>query len=103
SCLDPAAQVTAWERTRAFPALGPASADPRVQAPVPFLGGQVVAPAWREASRAMPALGFDRIEPVAAELLLRELEEVVVRGKAVDQAIADARAELARRIARQRR
>lgn len=103
SCLDREAQVAAWEQAGAFPALRSAAADPRVDAPVPFLGGQVVGPAWRAASRALPALAFHRLEPIAVDALLRELERVIVQGKPVEQALADARAELGRRLARERR
>ena len=45
---------------------------------------------------------FHRLEPAAADVLLWELDRVVFRGKPVEQALADARAELARRLERGR-
>lgn len=103
SCLDAGAQVNAWQETRAFPALLSASTDPRIGAPVPFLGGQIVGPEWRAAGRSLPVVAFHRLEPLAADVLLRELDAVIVRSKPLDRALADARAELARRVERARR
>ncbi|HYD42433.1 MAG TPA: extracellular solute-binding protein [Anaeromyxobacter sp.] len=103
SCLDPAAQVTAWEEAGALPALRSAAADPRVEVPVPALGGQAAGPAWRAAAVLLPAVAYHRLEAAAADALLRELDRVVYRGKSLEQALADARAELARRMERGRR
>ncbi len=103
SCLAREAQLTAWEQAGAFPALRSAAADPRVDAPIAFLGSQVVGPAWRAASAALPEVAFERFDLPAAEALLRELDHVVYRKKPVAQALADARGELSRRMARDRR
>lgn len=103
SCLDREAQLAAWEQVGALPALRSAAADPRVEAPLPYLGGQAAGRPWRSAGGALPAVAFHRLEPAAADALLRELDRVVYRGKPIEQALADARAELARRLERGRR
>jgi multiple sugar transport system substrate-binding protein len=103
TCLDRQAQVEAWEQAGAFPALRAAAADPRVDAPTPFLGGQVVGPAWRAASASLPVIGFHRVDPIAADILMREVDRVVRQGKPAAEALADARAELAGRMDRQKR
>lgn len=102
-CLDKHAQLQAWRVGRALPSLPAAAAAPALEEPVPFLGDQVVGPAWRAAAAALPVPGHDRLDAFARDALLAQLDYVVEDGKDFQKAMADARARVRRQMERVRR
>ena len=71
-----------------------------VEEPVPFLGGQVVGPAWRAAAAALPVPGWSRLDPYARDAVAMELDLVLDDGKDFQKAMADARARIRRQMER---
>jgi multiple sugar transport system substrate-binding protein len=103
ACLSKDAQLAVWEQAGALPALRAAAADPRIDAPLPFLGGQGIGPAWRAAAGALPVVPFGRMDMAATDALSRELDRVLHQQKPIEQALADARATFVRRLEREKR
>jgi multiple sugar transport system substrate-binding protein len=97
---DVAQQRLALNKFNAFPALLSAQKGSEFDAPIAFLGGQKALAQWRDSAlRIVPTKVFKH-DAVAEEILNAELDQVLLRGKAIDQALADADSAIARRARR---
>lgn len=98
--LDPVRQIDAFRRHDAFPALLAAHDDPFFAEPLAFFGGQPARLLWRDVARRITPISVHRLDPLAEEIVNVELDRVLLRGKPVRQALADAQSILERRVAR---
>jgi multiple sugar transport system substrate-binding protein len=98
--LDPGAQLAAFRQEDAFPALAQTLDDPFFDQPLPFLGGQPARRLWRDAARRITAAEVHRQDSFADEVVNAELDNVLDRGKAIPEALDDARRLLERRARR---
>lgn len=97
---DVAQQQLALERFNAFPALLDAQSGASFEAPIAFLGGQQARLQWRAAAlRIVPTKVFKH-DAIAEEIVNAELDQVLLRGKSVADALADADRMVARRARR---
>lgn len=84
----------------AFPALLEAQQDALFDAPIEFLGGQKARLLWRDSAAKIPAIAVNRNDSVAADVVNAEFEKVLTEGKDIKAALADAKAQLLRRLRR---
>lgn len=98
--LDKALQLRAFKSQDAFPALLEAHQDAFFDQPVEFLGGQRARQLWREAARRIPARPLHRQHKFAEEVVNGELDNVLIYGKPIADALADAQALLLHRANR---
>jgi multiple sugar transport system substrate-binding protein len=98
--LDKAQQLAAFKLMDAFPALIEAQQDPIMDEPIQFLGGQLARHQWRDAAKQIPPLRADRFDGMAFEIVRSELSSVLESGKAIPQALSDARRAILRRVRR---
>lgn len=98
--LDPALQLAAFRAEDAFPALLAVHEDPFFDEPLPFLGGQPARRLWREAARRITPVQVHRQNNFADEVVGTELDNVMDRGKPIDEALGDAERLLQRRAHR---
>ena len=98
--LNKGQQQLAFQKFNAFPALKEAQSGAYFDQPVEFLGGQKARAEWRDtAQKIMPTKVF-RNDPIAEEIVNAELDLVLTKGKAIDQALADAHRLIQRRAQR---
>lgn len=98
--LNKAQQQSAFQKFNAFPALKDAQSGAYFDQPVEFLGGQKARAEWREtAQKILPTRVF-RNDPIAEEIVNAELDLVLTKDKAIDQALADAHRLIQRRAQR---
>jgi multiple sugar transport system substrate-binding protein len=97
-CFDKAQQLNALKALDAWPALIAAQSDPFLDQPMPFLGGQKARQLWKVAAAKAPAIVVNKLDPVASDVVNAELEQVLEKDKPIDQALADAQAQIERRI-----
>ena len=93
-------QVAAFRALDAFPVQLAAQEDAFLAEPIPFLGGQRARLQWRDMARRVPALALDRYDAVADEVVRNELDQVLMRRKSVETALADAQTTIERRVRR---
>jgi multiple sugar transport system substrate-binding protein len=93
-------QIEAFRGIDAFPSLLAAQNDPFIEQPIEYLGGQKARVLWKEAANRIPAMSVDKFDPVAAEVVNAELEKVLEQNKDIGQALADAQAQVQRRVRR---
>jgi multiple sugar transport system substrate-binding protein len=93
-------QLRAFKSQDAFPALVAAHEDAFFEQPVEFLGGQQARLLWREAARRIPARPLHRQHKFAEEVVNGELDNVLIYGKPISQALADAQSLLIHRAQR---
>lgn len=93
-------QIEAFRGIDAFPSLLAAQNDPFIEQPIDYLGGQKARVLWKEAASRIPAMSVDKFDPVAAEVVNAELEKVLEQNKDIGQALADAQAQVQRRVRR---
>ena len=98
--LDKGMQLEAFRSLDAFPALIEAQNDPFLDKPIAFLGNQPARKLWKIAADKIPAIAVDKFDPVANEIINAELEKVLEQNKDIKKALADAKAQIARRIRR---
>ena len=98
--LDRDQQVAAFRSLDAFPVLLSAQDDGFLSEPIDFLGGEAARLQWRDMARRIPAITIDRHDAVADEVVRNELDQVLLHRKGIDQALADARATVERRVRR---
>jgi multiple sugar transport system substrate-binding protein len=98
--LDRTMQLDALRVLDSFPALAAAHADPMMDEPIAFLGGQRARLLWRDIAAAVPAIPVNRNDAMATDVIRDEFENVVAQGKDIRRALADARALIERRARR---
>jgi multiple sugar transport system substrate-binding protein len=97
---EPAQQLAAFKQEDAFPALQGVYDDPFFEQPLPFLGGQRARMLWRDAARRIVVPATHKQNTFADEVINTELDNVIARGKPIEQALADAQRLLAKRAHR---
>ncbi len=97
-CFDKEQQLNALKSLDAWPALVAAQNDPFIDQPMPFLGGQKARQLWKVAAARAPAIVVNKLDPVAADVVNAELEQVLEREKPIDRALDDAQQQIERRI-----
>lgn len=93
-------QQMALQKFNAFPALKAAQAGDYFEQPVPYLGGQKARADWRDTALKIVPTRVFRNDPIAEEIVNAELDLVLTKGKAIDQALADAHRLIQRRAQR---
>lgn len=83
-------QLGAFKAQDAFPALLETFDDPFFEQPIAFLGGQQARIGWRTAARHITAVDVHKQDAFADEVINTELDKVLVRGKDIATALADA-------------
>ena len=97
-CLDKEQQLNALKALDAWPALLSAQNDPFLDQPMPFLGGQKARQLWKVAAQKAPMIVVHKLDPVASDIVNAELEQVLEKDKAIDEALKDAADQIQRRI-----
>ncbi|MES2934041.1 MAG: extracellular solute-binding protein [Pseudomonadota bacterium] len=98
--LNKEVQINSFRTLDAFPALIEAQKDGFTDQPMEFLGGQKARQLWRDISVKIPAIKVDKFDPIAAEIVNAELENVLEQGKDVKTALADAKTMIEKRVRR---
>ena len=98
--LDRGLQLQAFKRHDAFPALVETFGDPFFDEPIAFLGGQQARQLWRDAAQRIPQVAVHKQDAFAEEVIDTELDQVLLRGKDIEQALADAERLLRQRATR---
>lgn len=93
-------QTLSFRKMGAYPAIVEAQDKAFLNEPIPYLGGQQARLLWSEAAARIPAMKPDRYDGVAAEITAAALDDVLERNKPVAAALADANAQLKRRVRR---
>ncbi len=93
-------QLAAFKSLDAYPALIEAAKDPFAEQPIEFLGGQKARLIWREAAARISPLEVHRLDPIAEEVIDKELDLVLEAGKEIPKALADAQRAVERRVRR---
>ncbi len=97
---DPQVQLESLKVLDSFPALLSVHRDPVMDEPIAFLGGQRARQLWRETASRIPSIPVNRFDALATTVIRDEFERVVARGKAIPEALADARHLIERRARR---
>jgi multiple sugar transport system substrate-binding protein len=98
--LNKAQQELAFQKFNAFPALKEAQSGAYFDQPVAYLGGQKARVEWRDSAQKITPTRVFRNDPIAEEIVNAELDLVLTKGKAIDQALADAHRLIQRRAQR---
>lgn len=93
-------QIEAFRGFDAFPSLIEAQNDAFIDQPIEYLGGQKARQLWKVAATKISAMNVDKFDPVAAEVVNAELENVLEKNKDIKAALADAQAAVAKRVRR---
>jgi multiple sugar transport system substrate-binding protein len=93
-------QLAAFKSLDAYPALIEAAEDPFAEQPIEFLGGQKARLLWRQAAARISPLEVHRLDPIAEEVVDKELDLVLETGKDIKVALADAQRQVERRVRR---
>jgi multiple sugar transport system substrate-binding protein len=99
-CFDAEQQSDAFNNLDAWPALRAAQDIPLVDQPIPYLGGQRARQVWKQAAERVPVIPVNRLDPIAADQVNKALEDVLVRGKDIEEALAEAQQLLKQRLRR---
>ncbi|WP_416760435.1 ABC transporter substrate-binding protein [Roseateles sp. So40a] len=97
---DAQVQLDALRQLDSFPAMRAVHRDPVMDEPIEFLGGQRARLLWRETADRIPAIPVNRFDALATTVIRDEFERVVAKGKAIAEALADARHLIERRARR---
>jgi len=93
-------QIEAFRSLDAFPALVEAQADPFVDQPIEYFGGQKARQLWKTSADKIQAIAVDKFDPIANEIVNTELDKVLEQNKDIKTALADAQAALKKRVRR---
>lgn len=74
-------QIEAFRGFDAFPSLIEAQNDAFIDQPIEYLGGQKARQLWKVAAGKISAMDVDKFDPVAAEVVNAELENVLEKNK----------------------
>ena len=88
---DKAVQLNSLRVLDSFPALLAAQADPSLDEPIAFLGGQRARELWRDIASKVPGITVNKYDAMATDMVRSEFEEVLTEGKPIAKALADAK------------
>jgi multiple sugar transport system substrate-binding protein len=97
-CTDREMQIEAFKKSDAFPALLAAADDPFIDEPLPYFGGQRARQLWRDLAKRVPVQQVNRLDASVALMVRAELDKVLLSGKEIPRAIADAQRYVERRV-----
>jgi multiple sugar transport system substrate-binding protein len=97
-CTDREMQIEAFKKVDAFPALLEAADDPFVDEPLPYFGGQRARQLWRDLAKRVPVQQVNRLDASVTLMVRAELDKVLLRGKDIGRALADAQRYVERRV-----
>jgi multiple sugar transport system substrate-binding protein len=100
ACTNEKAQISTFKVADSFPALKSAWKDPIMKEPIPFLANQKARLLWVKIAKEIPVVVTNKYDNVAAAIVGSELASVLNEGKDVNKALADAKAQIAKRIRR---
>jgi multiple sugar transport system substrate-binding protein len=100
ACLNKEAQLTAFKVADSFPALKAAWNDPMFSEKMDFFAGQQARLLWVKIAKAVPEVVTNKFDNVATAIVGSELSSVLNEGKDVNKALADAKAQITKRIRR---
>lgn len=98
--LDKGQQIVAFRDVEAFPSLIAAQNDDFLNQPIEFLGGQKARQLWKVAADRIVATDVDKYDNTAQDIVNAELDKVLEQNKDIKTALADAKAQIARRVRR---
>ncbi|MGK5067185.1 extracellular solute-binding protein [Janthinobacterium sp. RT4P48] len=93
-------QLHSLKEIGAFPALKAAYADPMMDEPQAYFGGQKTRALARDTAAKIPVIRVDKFDAVARDIVNMELESVLAQNKDVKTALADAKALITHRARR---
>lgn len=93
-------QLHSLKEIGAFPALKAAYADPMMDEPQAYFGGQKTRLLARETAARIPVIRVDKFDAVARDIVNMELESVLAQNKDIKTALADAKALITHRARR---
>ena len=93
-------QLHSLKEIGAFPALKAAYADPMMDEPQAYFGGQKTRLLARETAAKIPVIRVDKFDAVARDIVNMELESVLAQNKDIKTALADAKALITHRARR---
>lgn len=93
-------QLAAYKNLDAYPALIEAAEDPFSEQPIEYLGGQKARLLWRTAAARIAPLEVNRLDAIAEDVVLKELDLVIAGGKDLRRALADGQRQIERRVRR---
>ena len=93
-------QTLAFRKMGAYPAIVEAQDKAFLNEPIAYLGGQPARLLWADAAAKIPAMKPDRFDGTALEIMTAALDDVLERGKPVDEALKAANDQLKRRTRR---
>ncbi|MFA0439938.1 sugar ABC transporter substrate-binding protein [Vibrio sp. 10N.286.49.C2] len=96
----PEAQLIGFKEINAFPALVTTHQDAFFDEKLAFLGDQQARHVWRETAERIPAVGVDRYDPVARQVVDDALEKVLEHDADIDEVLAAAEKQIQRRARR---
>jgi multiple sugar transport system substrate-binding protein len=99
-CFNKEQQINAFKSLDAYPALIEAGNTDFIDQPMPFLGGQKARQLWKVAAAKTPGIAVNKLDSIAADVVSAELELVLEQDKDIKQALADAKAQIERRVRR---
>jgi multiple sugar transport system substrate-binding protein len=97
-CTDREMQIEAFKKVDAFPALLAAADDPFIDEPLPYFGGQRARQLWRDLAKRVPVQQVNRLDASVQLMVRAELDKVLLSGKDIPRAIADAQRYVERRV-----
>lgn len=100
ACLNKEAQLVGFKISDAFPALLAAWNDPMFNEKMDFFAGQQARLLWIKIAKSVPEVVTNKFDNVAAAIVGSELGSVLNEGKDVDKALADAKAQIEKRVKR---
>ncbi|MGF1771423.1 extracellular solute-binding protein [Vibrio wakamikoensis] len=96
----PEAQLIGFKEINAFPALTSTHQNPFFDEKLAYLGDQQARHVWRESAELIPAVGVDRYDPVARQVIDDALERVLEHDADIDEVLAAAEKQIQRRARR---
>lgn len=98
--MDKGQQIEAFRNVEAFPSLIAAQNDDFLNQPIEFLGGQKARQLWKVAADHIVSTDVDKYDSTAQDIVNAELDKVLEQGKDIKTALADAKAQIKRRVRR---
>lgn len=93
-------QINSLREMNGFPALIAAHADPMMEQPLEYFGGQQSRLQWRDSAARIPPIRVDKYDFMAAQIVNSELDNVLEQNKDIKTALADAKSLIERRARR---